>query len=393
MLAPLSSLEAFRRDAVTLDGAGMDDATVATWLESATRLERAAMARGVERDRLLVGLLAQHRVVPFPATPVSAETVASTVGMVAKEMEDQAYLRLAHSTLASLLIVVPDEAVLVRGRVLAQQGRIVRRLGEIEAAKRYYAAVSQLGEEHNLPELVGRAWAGFGVLAQTRGDYPEARRLFTSVVDLPGAADESVAVAHQQLMVAAATAKDYDTATAHAWKAFQGASTTNQETEALFNLAQLLLDAGHARAALRGFAAALVRKPIPRFALPTLGGAACAAAAALPTPAARALVRNFAERVDGLVTNLGDGASLPYPSASALVEISEALSCVNEEEASRRIAARAETIARAHGFHQLVHRLENPTIVPAPAELAPETTAIISAVDELEGTELVGASA
>ena len=47
------------------------------------------------------------------------------------------------------------------------------------------------------------------------------------------------------------------------------------------NLAQLLLEAGHARAALRGFAAALARKPILRFELPILGGAACAAAAGL----------------------------------------------------------------------------------------------------------------
>jgi hypothetical protein len=70
MLAPLSSLEAYRRDAVTIDGDGVDDATAASWLESATRLERAAAARGPERDRLLAGLLSQLGVVPFPATVV-----------------------------------------------------------------------------------------------------------------------------------------------------------------------------------------------------------------------------------------------------------------------------------------------------------------------------------
>ena len=52
MLAPLPSVEAFRRDAVS-DGVELDDGVAASWLESATRLERAAMTRGPERERLL----------------------------------------------------------------------------------------------------------------------------------------------------------------------------------------------------------------------------------------------------------------------------------------------------------------------------------------------------
>ena len=44
MLAPLPSVEAFRRDAVS-DGVELDDGVAAGWLESATRLERAAMTR------------------------------------------------------------------------------------------------------------------------------------------------------------------------------------------------------------------------------------------------------------------------------------------------------------------------------------------------------------
>ena len=42
MLAPLPSVEAFRRDAVS-DGVELDDGVAAGWLESATRLERAAL--------------------------------------------------------------------------------------------------------------------------------------------------------------------------------------------------------------------------------------------------------------------------------------------------------------------------------------------------------------
>jgi len=159
----------------------------------------------------------------------------------------------------------------------------------------------------------------------------------------------------------------------------------------LLNLAQLLLDAGHARAALRGFAAALAREPIMRFELPILGGAACAAAAALPRKAAHAIVRNFAERLDYLVRNLKNGQVMPFPSASALVEMSEALAVVGEDERAQRVAERATALAKAHGFHELTFRLENPVVVAEPAPLAPATQDIIAAVDELEGAELVAA--
>ncbi|HKN69399.1 MAG TPA: hypothetical protein VJW73_24130, partial [Gemmatimonadaceae bacterium] len=294
-----------------------------------------------------------------------------------------------HSVLSTLLLVLPDAEVALRGRVIAQQARVARHLGEREAAGRYYEQVELLGVEHQLPDLIGRAWYGFGLLAHTRGDFPEGRRRFHAVIELEGAASESVGYAHHQLMVSAAAAGDYDTAAEHGWKAFRGASTAGQETEALLNLAQLLLEAGHARAALRGFAAALARKPILRQELPILGGAACAAAAALPRAAARALVRNFADRGQFIVKALRNGEALAYPSASALVELSEALNVVGESERACEVADHADRLASAHGFYQLSYRLENPTLVAEPTPLAPSTQEIIAAVDELEGAELV----
>src|SRR5690242_11583788 len=109
MLAPLPSIEAFRRDAISIDGAELDDGLTASWLESATRLERAAMARGAERERLLSGLLAQHGVVTFPATRVSTVAVVEAVMSLANEMDDSACFRLSHSVLSTLMIVIPDE--------------------------------------------------------------------------------------------------------------------------------------------------------------------------------------------------------------------------------------------------------------------------------------------
>jgi tetratricopeptide (TPR) repeat protein len=392
MLAPLPSVEAFRRDAISIDGAELDDGMAAAWLESATRLERAAMTRGPERERLLGGLLARHDVVVFPDRPVASSAVFSMVTSIAADMEDQACFRLAHSMLSTLLLIIPENEEMLRGRAIALLGRFARHIGDLAASNRYYEQVEEIGVHSGVAELTGRAWVGYGILAQLRGDFPEARRRFNAAIELDGAAAESVGVAHHQLMVAAATAKDYDLAASHAWKAFKGASTCAQETEALVNLAQLLLVAGHSRASLRGFAAALAREPIYRFALPSLGGAACAAAAALPLPAARALVRNFSDRVDQIITALHNGRTMPFPSAAALTEVSEALAVIGDEERSSRLAARAEELATAHGFHEILYRLENPVHIAAPAPLAPATTEILAAVDELEGAELVGAA-
>ena len=129
MLAPLPSVEAYRRDAVSIeDGAGLDDAITAAWLESATRLERAAMTRGSERERLLSGLLAQHGVVTFPASQISTTALVSAVMSMASDMEDQTFFRVAHSVLSTLLIILPESEHLLRGRVIAQQGRLARHL-------------------------------------------------------------------------------------------------------------------------------------------------------------------------------------------------------------------------------------------------------------------------
>jgi tetratricopeptide (TPR) repeat protein len=391
MLAPLPSVEAFRRDAVSMDGVELDDGIAASWLESATRLERAAMTRGAERERLLAGLLAQHDVMTFRDSPISPAAVFSTVTDLAAEMEDQTCFRTSHSVLSTLLMLLPDGEILLRGRVIARQARLARHLGELVASARYYGEVERLGAEHVAPELTGRAWQGFGLLARLRGDFPEARRRFQGVIDLAGAAAESVGHAHHELMVAAAKAGNYDQAAMHAWAAFRGAGSAAQETEALVNLAQLLLEAGHARAALRGFAAALARRPIMRFELPILGGAACAAASSLPGPAAHAIVRNFAERLDYLVRSLRNGEVMPFQSASALVEMSEALAVVGEEDRSLRDVERATELANAHGFHELTFRLDNPVLVADPVPLAPATQEIIAAIDELEGAELVAA--
>jgi tetratricopeptide (TPR) repeat protein len=392
MLAPLPPLEAFRRDAGRKIGGMPSDAKAAAWLESTMRLQRAAMVRGEERERLIIGFLAQHNVVAFPSARMSPHTLLAAVMPLAAAMEDAAFFRLSHSMLSLLLVLIPTEEILARGRILLKVARIARQVGEHDAALAYFRSTEELGHRHNFPELTAGAWTGLGILAELRGDFPEARRLLGAVLELEGALPESVSVAHHGLMVAAATALDYDTAAVHAWKAYEGASTPIQQTEMLVSLAQLLLVAGHSKPALRGFAAALARDPLPRLALPALGGAACAASQALRGVPRRTLVRRLVYRVHALVKSLGDGSSLPYQSAVAFVEASEALTAIGEAASAERTRELATALAASHGFHELTFRLENPPARSEPTVLAPKAAAVVEAVESLEGAELIGAT-
>jgi hypothetical protein len=148
MLAPLSSLEAYRRDAAGTDGVGPDDSTAASWLEAASRIEHAAMVKGAERERLLASFLVQRGVVPFQATPVAVEAVVAAVVSIVRSMEDSAYFRLAYTLLSSVSLVIPTDSVLTLGQIIAHQGRIARLLGESETARELYLSIEQLGNEH-----------------------------------------------------------------------------------------------------------------------------------------------------------------------------------------------------------------------------------------------------
>lgn len=390
MLAPLPALEAFRRDAASTAGTAPADVAAAMWLEAAIRLERAAMVHGAARERLLVDLLAQQGVVSMPAAPVSLGTVIAALVPLATAMEDAAFFRLAHSVLSGLLVLIPEGSVLERGRIIAQQARIARQLGGVDAAAEYYGRVEEMGREHVLPELVGRAWVGLGILGVFRGDYPTARSRLNAVLEMPEVTADSLVLAHEGLVIAYAAAEEYDAAAVHAWRAYEAAPSHLRQTEMLVNLGQILLLGGHASSALRGFSAALARKPMARQALPALGGAACAAAQSLSPPQARALVRTLASRVSTMVASLAGGAALTYESATALVESSEALAYIGESEFADRLAQHASELAEKYKFHELTYRLENPRLAAPPAAPAPETAAVIKAVESLEGAELIG---
>ena len=121
---------------------------------------------------------------------------------------------------------------------------------------------------------------------------------------------------------------------------------------------------------------------------------ALAAVSARDASTARTAVRFAATRTRALVSSLGGVLSpmLPFQCASAMIELSEAFAVLEEDGASALAARDAEHIARMHGFHHLLHRLEHPKQRAAQVPATPLRRSIVESVEALEGAELVGAA-
>lgn len=414
MLIPLSALEAFRQDVATEPSAA--SSSDARWLQIVTLLQSAIDVPVAHRDPVLAAatdlatpdaLGPGAEVLPLPVTlsfPLPAAVEMTLRSAIA--MEDAARFHLAYAAYdAALRLVVsqlPKEAerVEMQGVLLALQGRAARHLGDSETAARHYEAAEVLGRDAGVESVVGRAWVGLAILAQIRGNHPEARRRFTQVLGLRGAAAESRQVAHQGLMVSASAASDYDTAALHAWSAYELAPEGDEKVAALCDVAELLRNAGHPAVALRGFSAAMLRAPrSPRHLLPALGGAALAAAQALPRASARPLVDGFAVRIESIVGQ----TQLPYPHASALAELAEAYELLDQDASAAVYRGRAQAIAERFGFFELLHRVTEGVAsiaqagrrrpAPAPFEAARSVVTAVSAFEAPAEVELALATA
>jgi tetratricopeptide (TPR) repeat protein len=385
MLIALHPLAAFRADTA----AAPDNTTEADgeWLTVASLVARAADLPKADRAGALRALAA-HGAGLDVADPAS-EAIALAVRS-ATAMEDAARFHLAFTTLASVLQVLPENDVLGRGRVLAQQGRIARQLGEHSQAKERYEAVDALATSAEgsaaAAELHARAWVGFGILAHIRGNLPDARTWFRRVLATEQVPREQQQVAHTQLMIAAAAAKDFDIAAVHAWAAYESADG-EQKLGALSNLAQVLLDAGHPKLALRGFGSILARKPIARWEFTALSGAAVAAARALPAGRARPLVEQFASRLQALIATI----QLPWSQAVALADVSDAYSALGATIAASQVRDQAIAVADRYGFHELSYRLRESQAAPALTRVTPlrRAAAVAEQVESFQTTDEV----
>lgn len=390
MLRPLPPPAAYRADLAQSAGAtslGCDDGR---WLLAAELLARIARRDGASaalevRARLAeaVGAAAW----PDPQRdPVAADSaLARDVGALAESMEEQGALQLAYSVLALCERAAPAAADRQHGMTLAQRARVARKLGDLEVADALYQDAARLGRAARDPAVIARATLGLGVVARVRGNYPVARTLFRKGLAIAERAGlvELQGMAHHGLLIAAGVAGDFDTALRHGWAAFRLAGDdAGRQAELLFNVAAASSDAGYDAAALQGYLAAAARLTAPRLRLPALAGAAVSAARL-----------GDAERLAAITDDIGRELArdaLPYERAQALALLAEAWAAVEPAGGGQPYRDRALALARAHAFHEIVHRTER--LAPAatrvdrpsvPRPVSRPTRRVIAALEAL----------
>jgi tetratricopeptide (TPR) repeat protein len=304
----------------------------------------------------------------------SVSAIVTQVRGAAADAEEAGAVVLAREMLTDLAALTPHATPLDRGMVLIQLGRIARTLGNLDSAFDLVTAAGDIGRSAGVRELEVRESAAKAILARTRGNYPEARRLFETALE--GATDLGLADVtggvHQGLMIVTAEAGDFDTALFHGWQALSVARTeAARAAEVLGNLAQLCAKAGYDAAALGGFTAALARANAPRLRLPYLAGIVRSAARLGDVERVGAAERLIAAEAND---------AFPFETAGAWFAVARARRALGDASAGDAAARRAATIAHVHGFYEIAHRLE--TEIPiAPAPLAPGGMGVIRSLE------------
>lgn len=326
----------------------------------------------VERAAAVADALAR-----FPEAD-DAGLLVRHVCAAAADAEEAGAVGLAREIVTDLRVLSSHAQPLDRGLVLMQLARIARTLGELDATLDLLRAVGDLGRATGTRELEVREAVGEGVLAHTRGNHPEARRLFETA--LAGASElglvDVMGLAHQGLLIICASAGEFDLALHHGWNALSAARTEGtREAEALGNLAELCAKAGYHDAALGGFALALTRTAAPRIRLPALAGIATAAGRLGDAPRLRLADEAIAREAND---------AFSYETAGAWLALARAKRALGDPAGGDAAAKKAAVIAHAHGFFEIAHYLHQDA-QPAPAPLAEPALQVIRSLTAWSG--------
>lgn len=339
-----------------------------TWLAFGTQLQRAISLPNAERTAYLragasklanestrgpltsaIGTLARD----LEANADSNVAVCTAVMFVAEDAEDAGAFAVATLMLDFARVLVAQDAVRLQGRLLSGQARILRKIGESDAALELYGEVADMGAIHGDQELVVRSHLGQAALARTRGNYPQSRAEYLAALDVVGATDPLQGLqvnAHHGLLIVSAIAKDFDAALRHGSLALAAARTDDQRVELLLNLAAVCYDVGWFRSSLHGYLHALARGRTERIRIPAFGGAAVAAARLHETETVHTLTNAGA----ALLTH----GRLEYELADMTREFAEAYGHLGDVERYARYQHEALERARRGGFFEIIHRLE-----------------------------------
>ncbi|AHG92533.1 Tetratricopeptide repeat-containing protein (plasmid) [Gemmatirosa kalamazoonensis] len=367
MLPRLLPTAALRADLDTTDA---PDEASARWLVVATVLARLGQVDAADRAGYAHGCA--EAVEPMAREllawrgPAAPDALAGLVQREVEAMERAAALHLALSALQSLVPLLADDALVRRGHVLAQLGRVARQMGELDAATRYYESARDLAARAHDDELAARAAVGLGVVHGQRGNYPAARDAYRRALAAAPAGSPIARGAHHGLMLAATAAEDYDAAFEHGWQAFVHAHDDAEgRAEMLINLARLCRKVGEYAAALRAFQASLGLTTVRRLQLPALGGAVLAASALGDHATADAL--------SAVAERLAAAGEPAYERACAWIDLASGALTRGARGAAERYVHTARAITIPAGFHELTWQTDDMAnaLAAAPREHRP----------------------
>ena len=269
-------------------------------------------------------------------------------------LEMNGAFRLAYSLLTGFRDAVRHLSAGDVGRVVAQQGRIARQLGATQTAEDHYRFAERLARRTRDPDLQARAVLGRGVIAATRGNYPDARKLFhrglqvARTFDLP----EHEMAAHNALLMAAVAARDIDTALEHGWFIFRHSpELPERQAETLVNLGEIALLAEDHAAALAACMKALNLTTVDRVLLAGYGTAAVAAS--------HLGHRRLLGELTGSALEIVRRSSQHFDRAYTLLELAEAHTAVNDPDRAAALLVQSREIATAFSYFEILHRAES----------------------------------
>jgi len=267
--------------------------------------------------------------------------------------EQAGALRLADALLTAAQLCVPTTDNALKGRILAQRGRVARQSSNLDAAAAFYAAAAAIGRREADVDLVIRALMGRAGIATMRGNYPEARRLYTQTLRRAtqfGMLGHASA-ARQGLLAAALAADDADVALEQGWMALEEAGNDyNRRSEILTLLAQVALREGFFEEALQGHLVAASYAIDPRLRLIALGGAAAVAGRLQRLD----MVRKLAKTSEELLRH----SPHAYENAFVTYELAAAFSAVGEIGHALALASEARRRSVAGTFFEVTHRVD-----------------------------------
>ncbi len=282
-----------------------------------------------------------------------APHLTRTVHGGAEYLECKGAFHLAYSLLAAFRAAIVPLSMREVGYTIALQGRLARQLGAMQTADDHYRLSERMGRRVREPDLYVRALIGRGVLAATRGNYPEARTLFHRGLQAARRAGlvEHEAAAHSSLLKAAVAARDLDSALTHGWCAFTCcAQLPDRRAEILINLAEVALLAGHPESALPACVEALTLTTVDRVLLAGYGTGAIAAS--------RLRRRDVLDMMASESLSIIQRSRQQLDKAYTLLELAEAYAALAAPEEAGDFLARALRIAEPAGLFEILHRAD-----------------------------------